>query len=65
VHAGCRRRDARACSYTVCLYSKRLPTGMQRRTDPGRQRPFVFSNLKTGEGLETIVDFIEKQGLMK
>ncbi len=38
---------------------------MQRRTDPGRQRPFVFSNLKTGEGLETIVDFIEKQGLMK
>jgi urease accessory protein len=29
------------------------------------QRPFVFSNLKTGEGLETIVAFIEKQGLMK
>lgn len=28
-------------------------------------RPFVFSNLKTGEGLETIVAFIEKQGLMK
>jgi urease accessory protein len=29
------------------------------------QRPFVFSNLKTGEGLDTIVAFIEKQGLMK
>jgi len=26
-------------------------------------RPFVFSNLKTGEGLDTIVTFIEKQGL--
>ena len=29
------------------------------------ERPFVFSNLKTGQGLETIVTFIEKQGLMK
>ena len=28
-------------------------------------RPFVFSNLKTGEGLDAIVSFIEKQGLMK
>ena len=28
-------------------------------------RPFVFSNLKTGQGLDTIVEFIEKQGLMK
>jgi urease accessory protein len=28
-------------------------------------RPFVFSNLKTGQGLDTIVGFIEKQGLMK
>jgi len=27
-------------------------------------RPFVFSNLKTGEGLETIVRFIETHGLM-
>ena len=26
-------------------------------------RPFVFSNLKTGEGLDSIVSFIEKQGL--
>ena len=26
-------------------------------------RPFVFSNLKTGEGLDSIVTFIEKQGL--
>jgi urease accessory protein len=29
------------------------------------ERPFVFSNLKTGQGLDAIVGFIEKQGLMK
>jgi len=29
------------------------------------ERPFVFSNLKTGQGLDAIVSFIEKQGLMK
>ena len=29
------------------------------------ERPFVFSNLKTGDGLERIVQFIEHQGLMK
>jgi len=28
------------------------------------ERPFVFTNLKQGDGLETIVQFIEKQGLM-
>ena len=27
-------------------------------------RPFVFSNLKTGQGLEVIIAFIEKQGLL-
>lgn len=27
-------------------------------------RPFVFSNLKTGEGLETIVKFIETEGML-
>jgi urease accessory protein len=27
-------------------------------------KPFVFSNLKSGQGLEEIVKFIEKQGLM-
>ena len=27
------------------------------------QRPFVFTNLKTGHGLETIVSFIEREGL--
>ena len=27
-------------------------------------RPFVFSNLKTGQGLETIIAFIESQGLL-
>jgi urease accessory protein len=28
------------------------------------ERPFVFTNLKTGHGLETIIRFIETQGLM-
>src|SRR6266478_2098904 len=28
-------------------------------------RPFVFSNLKSGQGLRDIVDFIEREGLMK
>ena len=27
-------------------------------------RPFVFSNLKTGQGLEQIVKFIEKEGML-
>jgi urease accessory protein len=26
-------------------------------------RPFVFTNLKTGTGLETVIDFIEREGL--
>lgn len=28
------------------------------------ERPFVFSNLKTGEGLEKIIDFIVYQGML-
>ena len=28
------------------------------------EKPFIFSNLKSGQGLEEIVRFIEKQGLM-
>jgi urease accessory protein len=28
-------------------------------------RPFVFTNLKTGEGLATVVEFIEKHGLLE
>jgi len=27
-------------------------------------RPFVFSNLKTGQGVETIVKFIETEGML-
>jgi len=29
------------------------------------ERPFVFSNLKTGQGLDTIIAFIEHQGMMQ
>jgi urease accessory protein len=28
------------------------------------ERPFVFSNLKTGEGVQTIIEFIVKHGLL-
>jgi urease accessory protein len=28
------------------------------------ERPFVFTNLKTGQGLETVIRFIETQGLL-
>ncbi|RKT43925.1 urease accessory protein UreG [Thiocapsa rosea] len=28
------------------------------------ERPFVFTNLRTGQGLETILDFIEHQGML-
>ena len=29
------------------------------------ERPFVFTNLKTGQGLDVVVDFIRRQGLMQ
>jgi urease accessory protein len=29
------------------------------------ERPFLFSNLKKGDGLNEIISFIEKRGLMK
>jgi urease accessory protein len=29
------------------------------------ERPFVFSNLKTGQGLDTIITFIERQGMLR
>ena len=29
------------------------------------ERPFVFSNLKTNQGLDRIVEFIERQGMLK
>ena len=29
-----------------------------------QQRPFVFSNLKTGQGIDTIVKFIETEGML-
>ena len=28
------------------------------------QRPFVFTNLKTGQGLDTVVEFIVRQGML-
>ncbi|MCG7954998.1 MAG: urease accessory protein UreG [Candidatus Thiodiazotropha taylori] len=30
-----------------------------------KERPFVFTNMKTGEGLQQIIDFIEHQGMLK
>jgi urease accessory protein len=29
-----------------------------------RDKPFVFSNLKTGQGVEEIITFIEHQGML-
>jgi urease accessory protein len=29
------------------------------------ERPFLFSNLKTGQGLDEIVRFIETHGMLK
>ena len=38
---------------------------MDRDTRAQRcERPFVFSNLKTGEGLQSIVDFIVREGML-
>ncbi|HEX4780921.1 MAG TPA: urease accessory protein UreG [Usitatibacter sp.] len=38
---------------------------MERDTRKMRgERPFVFSNLKTGQGLDAIIGFIEKEGLL-
>jgi len=28
------------------------------------ERPFVFTNLKTGEGLEAVAEFIARQGML-
>ena len=28
------------------------------------EKPFVFTNMKTGHGLDTVVDFIVKQGML-
>ena len=29
------------------------------------ERPFVFTNLKKGIGLDTVIGFIEREGLLK
>jgi urease accessory protein len=28
------------------------------------ERPFVFTNLKTGEGLDKVIAFIEREGML-
>ena len=28
------------------------------------ERPFVFTNLKTGQGLDTVIEFIEREGIL-
>jgi len=30
----------------------------------GGDRPFVFTNMKTGLGLDSVIRFIEKEGLL-
>jgi urease accessory protein len=29
------------------------------------ERPFVFTNLKTGQGLDTVIEFVMREGLLK
>jgi urease accessory protein len=29
------------------------------------ERPFIFSNLKTGQGLAEIIEFVERQGMLR
>jgi urease accessory protein len=29
------------------------------------ERPFVFTNLKTGHGLQTVIDFIQREGMLE
>ena len=39
---------------------------MERDATPmRRERPFVFTNLKTGQGLDGVISFIERQGLLR
>ena len=35
------------------------------RTTPKGLKPFVMTNLKTQQGLDAVVDFIERQGLLR
>ena len=42
-----------------------LAVGLAERHGLERgERPFVFTNLKTGQGLDTVVRFIETEGLL-
>ena len=37
---------------------------IQQRTTPKGLKPFVMTNLKTLDGLDEVVGFIERQGLL-
>ena len=47
------------------LFPKEAVEVMERDARKMRgERPFVFSNQKVGQGLEEIIAFIEKQGML-
>jgi hypothetical protein len=37
---------------------------MERDAKKMRGEPFVFTNLKTGQGLDTVIQFIRKEGML-
>ena len=48
-----------------CAACRRLARGHgSRRPQMRGERPFVFTNLKTGQGLDQVVEFIEKRGML-
>ena len=50
---------------TLCMVGASLEI-MERDAKRMRgERPFVFTNLKMGTGVDTVIGFIEREGLLK